>query len=95
MPDDFIAAEPPQNHAAATQKLVRLSDLFTNRNSYERHAFHFLCPVQRSYINFLSPLHGAAEVCPRRNAVLLEKAETYLHHRNLAAAKQGDFPQQN
>jgi DNA-binding CsgD family transcriptional regulator len=53
MPDDFFASEPLQNHAMQPRrkKLVRLSDLFTSRGSYERSAFYrrYMAPQKCAY----------------------------------------------
>jgi hypothetical protein len=71
MPGDFFVAEPLRSYAMRQRckKLVRLSDLFDSRSSFEASLF-------------LSPLHGAAEVRRRCSDVFLETSETHLLHRS-------------
>jgi DNA-binding CsgD family transcriptional regulator len=80
MPDDFFAAEPLQNHATQPRrkKLVRLSDLFTNRSSYERSAFY------RRYMAPQKCAHGVALFFSKRQRLICTIAI-------LRAPKQGDF----
>jgi len=80
MPDDFFAAEPLQNHAAQPRrkKLVRLNDLFTNRNSYERSTFY------RRYMVPQKCAHGVTLFFCKRRRLICTIAI-------LRAAKQGDF----
>lgn len=80
MPDDFFAAEPLQNHATLPRrkKLVRLSDLFTNRSSYERSAFY------RRYMAPQKCAHGVTLFFWKRQRLICTIAI-------LRAAKQGDF----
>ena len=73
MPDDFFAAEPLKQlrDPTATQKVACVWMIF-------------FAIAAASRDQLLSPLHGAAKMCPRRRILLLETAETHLHHRNSA-----------
>jgi len=80
MPDDFFAAAPLQNHATQPRrkKLVRLSDLFTNRSSYERSAFY------RRYMAPQKCAHGVALFFWKRQRLICAIAI-------LRTAKHADF----
>ncbi|HYR23803.1 MAG TPA: hypothetical protein VEP30_12865, partial [Chthoniobacterales bacterium] len=56
MPDDFFAAEPLKSYIAAQwrKKIVRISDLFSNRNSFTK---------SRLYRRYMAPQECAKAMC--------------------------------
>jgi hypothetical protein len=68
----------PLCHAIATQKALTIEQPFPQSQQFPE-------------IKFLPPLHGSAQMRVRCYAVLLEKAETDLRHRNSAYAEAERF----
>jgi len=80
IPKDFFVAEPLRSYAMAPRrkKLVRLADLFHNRNSFERSAFY------RRYMVPQKCAHGVALFFWKRKRLICTIAI-------LRGAKHGDF----